>query len=293
MSDAHCTRCGMPKLDTGLCPMQCEDYLASKKGSLASRGVRASALHGASSPHSDNPTESESSIMNDKATPSAGKGAPPKATTSKAPPNGGKGAPAAPPAQAGKGTPAAAPATAAKPANGATTEATGNGGSTAEGGKKRLSKLPLPVRFAVKMRRTSARVERIVGIAGKWDKAELVTLGEAVTKALDEYAGALEKLPADFKPPKGTRSSVSTPLAVGTKVDLNDQAIKRYAEVVEPVDRVGLEVLKVAGNKLVCKTKSGDRIMLVRGQVRIAGSEDTGTDETEDTDSDSDDEDEE
>lgn len=263
------------------CPMVCHLYLKPK----ARRGTDVPTPEGVIESEHQTPTQGLNIIMT---APSNTKPTPAKA----APPVGTKPAPATAAAKpAANGTKPAAPPTGEKPASApaaATAPATTVG---KESYQKRMAKLPLTKRYSVKILRTGERVTRIAGITSKWENVELATLGDTAVKALDAFATALEKLPVDFKPPRGVRSSTSAPLAVGTKVDLNDQAIKRYENIIEPDDRTGLEVVAVAGNKLKCKTKGGDKLVLTRGQVRVAGAGEEAEDPSVDEDDDSDDED--
>jgi hypothetical protein len=260
----------------------------------------------AAAPAGANPassTEGDESIMNDKATPAPTKGAPPKAGQKPAPAAGAKPAPVAAAKPAAPAPAASKPATAAPGApipsaaaddlNKAHANGASNGDGKKESYQKRMAKLPIPKRFSVKVKRTSGRLGRLVGITDKWEQDVISKAGAAAIAALDAYAAELEKLPDEFKPPKSTRSSAASPLAVGAIVDLNAATIKRYSDVIEEADRVGLTVKKVVGSKLICTTKSGEKIVLLRGQVRVAASEeDTGDDDADDDEDEDEDDDE-
>lgn len=136
--------------------------------------------------------------------------------------------------------------------------------------QNRMRKLAPQYRLAAKLASTVDRFKHLVDEVVVWKNAgELVSTAKKAFAGIEEFADEVAALPADFVVERARKSAVSN-LVVGMFVNLREKHFETYDGIVDGKDRVKLEVLGTRKGRVVCKTASGEKIILPRGHVEIA-----------------------
>jgi hypothetical protein len=107
------------------------------------------------------------------------------------------------------------------------------------------------------IRRDALHLQAVAERLVEWHPpTELNTSIEIVkaVRALEIAADALAKVPASWRP-------VAPAIAEGSTVDIRAGHRKAYDGLLDAADLVGMKVVKIAGGRCVCRTKSGTPVV--------------------------------
>jgi hypothetical protein len=136
--------------------------------------------------------------------------------------------------------------------------------------QNRMRKLAPQHRLAAKLAATVDRFKHLVDEVVVWKNAgELVSTAKKAFAGIEEFADEVASLPADFVVERARKSAVSN-LTAGMFVNLREKHGETYDGIVDGKDRIRLEDLGTRKGRVVCKTASGEKIILPRGHVEIA-----------------------
>jgi hypothetical protein len=137
--------------------------------------------------------------------------------------------------------------------------------------QERMRKMKPHERVRAKLEATIERFQFIVEEIETWKNAgnELTQSAKGALTAIEEVTDLVKSLPKDFVADKPRKAPVSS-LEVGTRVDLRAKHAETYDGVIADKDRAGLEVLGVRKGRVVCKTISGEKVIIPRGHVEVS-----------------------
>jgi len=136
--------------------------------------------------------------------------------------------------------------------------------------QNRMRKLAPQHRLTAKLASTVDRFGHLVEEVTAWkNSGDLVGIAKAAFAGIEEFADAVAALPAGFIVERTRKSAVSN-LVAGMRVNIREKHGETYDGIVDGADRVKLEVLGTRKGRVVCKTASGETIILPRGHVEIA-----------------------
>lgn len=145
--------------------------------------------------------------------------------------------------------------------------------------KAKKDKIPMGLRLAGSIKRRALQLEKLGKRFAGWEDMSdhgvaMACIKNAVREA-QEAAHFLEEAAKDGYAPKGAAvGGGGGKLQVGAIINIREKARSRYEDALEPGDMEGLTVLKVIEKKgstiVSARTKSGDRVVINRGQIEIA-----------------------
>lgn len=135
----------------------------------------------------------------------------------------------------------------------------------------RMRKLSPAKQYETKAKNSIERLNRIKAAVSGWSKPELVKSVDHAIDALEELVEELGTLPDDFKPPAAARApSAAKPLDVGTTVAIREKVSEKYDDIIEPKDREGMKVVTTKKSRVLCQTRSGEKVLIPRGHLSVA-----------------------
>lgn len=140
--------------------------------------------------------------------------------------------------------------------------------------QERMRKLSPHARVQTKLTSTVERFKYIVAEIATWQNAgdELTSCSAAALSAIEETLDLVNSLPKGFvadKPRKASRSSLET----GARVNLREKHFETYEGIIDGKDRIKLEVLDTRKGRVVCRTQSGEKVIIPRGHVELVPSD--------------------
>lgn len=135
--------------------------------------------------------------------------------------------------------------------------------------QNRMRKLAPQLRLAAKLASTVDRFRHLVDEVSVWKNAgDLVSTAKQAFAGIEEFADEVASLPADFVVERARKTAVSN-LTAGMFVNIREKHFETYEGIVDGKDRTRLEVLATRKGRVVCKTASGEKIILPRGHVEV------------------------
>ncbi len=136
--------------------------------------------------------------------------------------------------------------------------------------QNRMRKLTPVARLTAKLGSTIDRFGHLVTEVEAWKNGtEVATAAKVAFAAIEQFANAVHELAEGFVVERMRKTAVGA-LAAGMFVNVKPKHREADDGIIDDDDLVKLEVLDTRKGRVVCRTQSGEKIILPRGHVEPA-----------------------